>query len=383
MQLVKNILETNMIQSDRLRRLVPAFAKQALKRRLPFADFRSEQLRREAEARFGGAIPFESSYESQYPVLVGIFFDRSYTYAFNVAACRELGVRFKVVDLTANDWVERLRDSGCDGFLVTPPHLLRMLRGLYEERIRVVALDLGIPLCPTYPELYLWESKRRMRDWLIAHDVPHPATWVFLDCDEAMRFCRETSYPVVCKTDFGAASSGIIVVHNRRSAERLVTAAFSKGLLARSTDPRNRESGFVLFQEFVPHDYEWRVVRIGDDFMCRRKVRVGDFASGSGSIGWAEPLPKMLDFARAVTDKGGFTSMSVDMFENTTGRHDSPFLVNELQAIIGFREVDQTDDMGRWRCGKSGEWTFEKGCFHRNALANLRVKMLLQTLETV
>lgn len=377
------LLDTNFIQSESLRRLVPGPLKRALKHRVPYADYRSAQLRREAERRFGGPIPIESDYPSPHRVTLGVFRDNSYTYAFNVKACIDLKVRFKVVDLAANDWIDRVVDSGCDAFLATPSTLLRLWHRMNQERLWVVSHDMERRLCPTFEELYLWESKYRMRDWLDAHEVPHPETWVFFDKEQAMGFCRATEYPVVAKTDSGAASNGIFVLGDQRAAVRLINRAFSEGLLPRSADAREREQGSILFQQYVHHDHEWRVVRIGDDFLCRRKVRLGEFASGSGNIGWAEPLPGMLEFGREVTDAGGFRHIALDIFEDSRAGAADRFLVNELQAIVGFREVPVNENMGRWRRDhRAASWTFEHGCFHQNACANLRVKMLLQDIST-
>lgn len=375
-------LDADLLHSDRLRRLAPAWVKKLVKRRIPYADFRGNQLRREAEGRFGGPIPLASDYDSPYDVRLGIFFDRGYTFAHNVAACRDLRVPFTVIDLAADDWQRRVAESGCGAFLATPDTLRHAWRLLHEERLWTLTRELGKVVCPTFEELFLWESKRRMRDWLMAHDVPHPETRVFFEREAALDFCSESTYPLVCKTDRGAASVGIFVLRDAAAAARLVERAFSDGLLARETDARERESGSILFQEHVPHDYEWRVVRVGDSFLCRRKVRAGDYASGSGEIGWAEPLPGMLEFVRKVTDTGGFRSMSVDLFENTTGRGESPFLVNELQALIGAIKKPNAPDewAGRWLREPGGEWRFEPGFFYDNACANLRVEMLLADL---
>ncbi len=378
------LLRSNLLHSDRLRKLVPGQVKALLKRRIPFADYRVEQLRREAEKRLGGPIPSESNYDSPHDVLLGIFFDNSYTYAFNVAACIELNVRFKVIDLAASDWVRRVVDSGCDAYLATPPTLLGIWRRMHKERLWVVSHDLGKRLCPTFEELYLWESKRRMRDWLVAHDVPHPETWVFFDRGKAMEFCQTTEYPVVAKTDSGAASKGIFVLRGRRAAERLVYRAFGKGILPRFADAREREQGSILFQEYVPHEFEWRIVRIGNDFMCRKKVRVGDYASGSKDIDWARPTPGLLNFVERVTDIQGFRSMALDLFESRVDKSDDSFLVNELQAIFGaiVREGNINEHMGCWRYGAGKEqWLFEPGFFYRNACANLRVRMILDDLD--
>lgn len=378
MQRLKKLLETEIIHSERLRRAVPGPVKRALKRRVPYADYRSEQLRREAERLLGGPIPTESDYDSPHGVTLGIFFDNGYAFASNVAACRELRVKFKVIDIMASDWIQLVRDSGCDTFLATPATLRSLWHRMYEERLWVVVNHLQKCICPSFEELFLWESKRRMHDWLVANDVPHPDTWVFFDRNEALRFCRETRYPVVAKTNSGAAASGIFVLDCRKEAEKLVKKAFAGGILGRSSDPREREDGTIIFQEHVPHDYEWRVVRIGDYFLCRRKVRIGAHASGSGDIGWAEPLPGMLDFARDVTEQGGFTSMAVDLFV-TPEFGNGLFLVNELQTIFGAikQEANLNEHAGRWTILESGRWVFEPGFFYQNACANLRVQMLL------
>lgn len=373
----------SFFQSDRLRRFIPAQIKAIVKKRLDYAEYRSAQLRREARKRLGGSIPSESDYPSPYPFILGIFSDNSYFYTHNIAACRDLSVRFKILDLTAVDWIQQIRNSDCDAFVASPSILLNLWQRLYEERLWVVCNELKKKLCPAFNELFLRESKRRVHDWLEAHDVPHPRTWVFFQKDDAKKFCAMCDYPLICKTNAGAASSGVFVVPQRRSANQLIEKAFSSGLLRRMADARERERGFILFQEYVPHDIEWRVVRVGRHFMCRKKIRRGDFASGSGDIGWEHPLPGMLDFTRHVTDLGGFGNMALDLFENSTGRGKSPFLVNELQPIIGpiKREDNVNEHMGRWSFAlEENRWIFEPGFFYQNGCANLRIQNFLQEM---
>lgn len=379
MEITSKLFQSKVFHSDRIRRFLPTGIKTLLKRQISYADYRSEQLRREAEHMLGGPVPLESDYDSPHTPVFGIFFDNGYTFAFNVAACRDLKVRFKVIDILASDWLHRVADSGCDAFLAAPDTLRGIWRRAYEERLWVVAHDLKKRLCPTFDELYLWESKRRMRDWLVAHDVPHPETWVFFDRKQAMSFCQNTEYPVVAKTDSGATAAGIFVLRDRYAAERLVSLAFGKGILTRFADAREREQGSILFQRYIPHEHEWRIVRIGNDFMCRRKVRIGDYASGSGDIGWAEPLPGMLDFAYQITKAGNFHSMAIDLFENPDPENGPPYLVNELQTLFGpiVRESNVNGHAGRWHFTPDNPiWQFEPGFFYQNACANLRVSML-------
>jgi hypothetical protein len=159
----------------------------------------------------------------------------------------------------------------------------------------------------------------------------------------------------------------------------MVRAAFGRGIVPRVWDHRDRQQGSILFQVFVPHDYEWRIVRIGDDYLCRRKNRIGDFASGSGGIEWAKPDEGVLSFAEEITNRGGFTSMGVDLFVESPGGSKERFLVNELQCLVGAKVLLPSELMGRWR--RDGEaWRFEQGDFYRNACANLRVAHVLRTL---
>jgi glutathione synthase/RimK-type ligase-like ATP-grasp enzyme len=221
-----------------------------------------------------------------------------------------------------------------------------------------------------------------MRDWLVAHGIPHPRTDVFYDREKALAFVNAADYPLVCKTDASAASNGVFVLRDKRAARGMVRDAFGRGLLPRQWDRRDRQRGSILFQTFVPHDHEWRVVRIGDDYLCRMKARVGDFASGSGGIEWAKPTEEMLSFVEEVTTRGGFTSMGVDFFDVCPSGPGKRYLVNELQCLVGAIENEQNrnEHTGKWR-RVNGNWEFEPGFFYQNACANLRVAYVLNELR--
>jgi hypothetical protein len=375
------IATSGFLHSELGRRLAPGWLKRVIKSAIPYAEFRSEQCRREAEELLGGPMSLQSDYASPYSFSIGIIADTSYYFAHHVKACREMSVAYRLVDLSADNWVELVRESGCDAFLASPSTLLTSLRHMFDERLRVLVEDLKRPLCPSYSELWLWESKRRMRDWLVAHGIPHPRTDVFYDREEALAFVDAADYPLVCKTDTSAAAGGVFVLRDRRAAHRMAREAFGRGILPRGWDHRDRQRGSILFQAFVPHDHEWRIVRIGDDYLCRRKVRVGDFASGSGEIGWAKPTEEMLSFVEEVTNRGGFTSMGVDFFVVSPGGPREKFLVNELQCLVGAIEdtTKRNAHTGKWHREGAG-WCYEPGFFYQNAGANLRIAYVLRTL---
>ncbi|MBI5446268.1 MAG: hypothetical protein HY900_34270, partial [Deltaproteobacteria bacterium] len=178
---------------------------------------------------------------------------------------------------------------------------------------------------------------------------------------------------------FGAASSGVQIVRSRAALLRIVRRAFARGVVSGGTDRRDREWGSAILQEYRPDVREWRVVRIGDSFLCRLKERRGDFHSGSGVVGWAKPSEELLDFVQDITDRGGFRSMDVDVFETLDGR----LLVNELQTVFGsIREANLdrgAGNRGRWlREEEKNAWRFEPGEYYRNACANERVRDALE-----
>jgi len=364
-------------------KLIPKKVKDHIKHSFSYANYRSEQLRWEVENTLGWPLPEESDYRSPCELCLGIFKDNSYLYAYNIAACRDLKVGYKVLDMFSPSWMEDILNSEYDAFLATPPTLLDQWHRLFEERLWVIVYELKKRVYPTFEELYLWESKRRMIYWMMAHRIPHPRSWIFLDYDEAVSFCDAIQYPIVLKLNKGASSNGVFILQSRKQARQLVKKLFSVGVVPRSSDKRNKEWGTAIFQEYIPHNREWRIVRIGGSYLCRVKRVVGEFASGSGLVEWAKPLPGMLDFVRNITESSGFRCMSLDIFENPFNDERGPFLVNELQTIVGFREIPETEDTGRWVFDQeTKQWRFEPGVYHQNLLANLRVRDLLSLLIT-
>ena len=315
-------------------------------------------------------------------IRLGIVKEFAHTHASYIGACRDLGVPYKVLDLSGPDWIDIVRGCGCDAFLVSPSCELSVWKQMYDERLRVMAEDLGKTIYPTYKELWFYESKRRMCYWLQAHDMPHPKTWVFYNCDEAMEFARTRELPIVFKSDFGSAASGVRVFRSRGSLMRWIKRCFRKGTTRRDEDPRDRSWGSVLLQEYLSDAREWRVIRLGDSYLGYEKLKKGDFHSGSHAWRYGRPSGELLEFARSVTDRGPFTSMAVDVFIPAEGR----YLVNELQAVFGVFGsepqcmVDGKAGRMRWD-SETSSWQFQEGAFAGNKCHNLRVQTLLQQMN--
>jgi len=321
-----------------------------------------------------------STYPPKVDVTLGIIKEFTHAHRWYVGACRDLGVPYKLLDIFGPDWINVVQNSGCDAFLVRPSAHFTIWKQMYDERLRVMAQDLGKIIYPTYDELWFYESKRRMHYWLEANKVPHPRTWVFYDRRQALDFCRTVELPIVFKADLGSGASGVKIFRNRLALRRFVNRCFKKGMVRRDADPRDRQWGCVLLQEYLADAAEWRMIRLGKYFFGHQKLKKGDFHSGSGRFRWADPPKALLDFTYELTEQGHFTSMNLDIFETPDGR----YLVNELQSVFGTKRPYQmvvNGKPGRYiRDEASGTWWFDEGIFCQNGCCNLRVEDLLSRL---
>ncbi|MCC5849011.1 MAG: hypothetical protein JJU29_13070 [Verrucomicrobia bacterium] len=318
-------------------------------------------------AQMHGLTPFAS-------LFVGILTEPFHHHWPYIAACRELGVSYRLVNIMGDDWREALRESACDAFLVWPAMGYRPFRKLFDIRLREMEESLGLTVYPRYAETRLYEDKVRTAAWLRENDIPHPATRVFEREEDARTYAESAPLPLLVKTRLGAMASGVWIVRERSQLVRLIRKAFGKGLLADYRHRSEREKGFILLQEYLPVVSEWRLVRIGDSYFGHKKGKSGDFHSGSGLVDWTPPETRHLDFLHQVTETGKFRSMAVDTFETPDGK----LWVNELQTVFSAKaSVHQTKvdgKPGRFVRGVDGSWTFEPGDFARNACCNLRIQ---------
>jgi hypothetical protein len=322
-------------------------------------------------------------------------------------------VSYKIIDLTRSDWLDRACGEDFDCFLTRPPASSSLFKQLYDERLHILHRVLERNIYPSLEEILIYENKRLLAYWLKANQIPHPATWVYYHKDEALEFAGKCELPVVAKTAIGASGSGVKIIKDREGLERYVERAFSPKGIARRWGPnlrkvdlgrrflnrlkdipgsaayfrgkyvssrRDRQTMFVLFQEYVKCDFEWRAVRIGDSYFAHQKVRSrGEMFSGTSRVEWERPSPKLLDFVRSVCDKRNFLSQAVDIFESGKGG----FLVNELQCFFGSRNPHQMIVDGRpgRYVFKDSRWVFEEGDFNTNNSFDLRLDHVIRLLQ--
>jgi glutathione synthase/RimK-type ligase-like ATP-grasp enzyme len=326
-------------------------------------------------------------------------------------ACETFAVDYKIIDLIRNQWLDFVNGDRVDCFLACPAGLTSRFKQLYDERLNIISKVLGLNVFPAYEAVVLHENKRFLSDWLKANRLPHPRTDVFYYKEEALGFTRTARYPIVAKTVLGASGSGVKVLRDVRSAEAYINRAFSgKGISPRVgpnlkmgnlwgrlkrvvRDPahlnrrlgvyksvfQDPQRGFVLFQEYVPHEFEWRAVRIGNSYFAHKKIKVGDKCSGTKGIDYVDPPKKLLNFVKNVCENHHFDNMAVDLFDDGEGG----YLINEMQTMFGHVQehiLEVNGRPGRYLF-KNNRWIFEEGLFNANESYDLRLGHVLGQLK--
>ncbi len=329
------------------------------------------------------------------------------------AVCRERAnqLTFTTIDLTKSDWLAQFKKHKFDGLLAIPPAQSTAFKTLYDERIGILHQVFDIPVYPSMEEIMIYENKKYFSYWAVANQIPHPDTQVYYHETEAIESLQQATFPVVAKTSIGASGRGVSILKSKQEVIDYIKLTFSGEGANRSVGPKWRKKGFVgrvikkmlnpkafkaklkqyqnvrndiqkdfvIFQEFIPHDYEWRCVRIGESFFAHKKLVEGEKASGSLLKGYDNPPLALLDFVKEVTDEKGFYSQAVDIFEAPDGR----YLINEMQCIFGQSDPYQMkvdNEVGRY-VYQNGRWVFEKGDFNRFESYLLRIDHFISLLK--
>lgn len=326
-------------------------------------------------------------------------------------ACQKLNIDYEVIDITSNNWLTVIRNNQFNFFLLKPPGNFERTKKLYDERVYIISEVLNYQTFPSYKECYIYENKKLLTDFLNALRLPHPATTVFYNKSEAFNFLGQANYPIVAKTSIGGSGSGVQILKTPRQGKKYVSQAFSgKGIRRRSGPNRalstptgrikkaiysphyflkkikkyyaifkEKEKGYVIFQSYIPHEFEWRMVKIGPSFFGHRKVKHGEKASGSKEIDYTPPPEKLLDFTRNLCADLNFNFMAIDLFEDGKGN----FLINELQTIFGHVQdyiLEVNGQPGRFTY-TDNRWNFEPGDFNSNESYDLRLKTAIDLYQ--
>jgi len=327
-----------------------------------------------------------------------------------IKACEKYSnfVDYYVIDLFATDWIEQIEPNNPNVLVAKPSGQNSFFKNVYDEKVRILSEELGYDIYPSPKEIYFYENKRYLSFWLEANKIPHPSTNILFSQKAVDVFIdKNKKFPVVAKTNIGAAGSGVKILNNKQEVRKYSSKVFSgkgapkrcgpnfkkKGIIKRGlkylvspnrinaqiksyiSRKRDKQTNFVLFQEYIPHTYEWRVVRIGDSFFAHKKVKKGDMASGTIEKVYDNPTLKLFDFVKKITDKHQLFSQAIDLFE-----FQNSYYINEMQCIFGQSDPFQmkiNGKIGRY-VWKNGEWVFEEGDFNSNKSYDLRLRYLLR-----
>jgi len=317
-------------------------------------------------------------------------------------------IDYEVFDLTVKTWLDDINAYSPDFLLLKPSGKTSLYRSLYQERLEILVTNLKYKSLPSLEEVRIYENKRYFAYWAEANKLPHPKTHVYYHQSEALKAVTSMILPLVGKINIGASGNGVQILHTKDQVKKYIKKAFSVGLVSRTgpklsdgkliqrawqkfTHPKeliNRlrtyrdiamdsQKGFIILQEFIKHDYEWRAVRIGDSYFAHKKMVSNEKASGTLKKEYGAPPTELLDFVRRLTDRFGFTSVAVDIFEPAQGQ----YLINEIQCIFGQSDPHQMvidGNPGRYLF-KNEQWLFEKGNFNSNASYDLRLKTAIES----
>ena len=318
---------------------------------------------------------------------------------------------YSTVDITSNNWLKEITTLKPDCLLACPEILSVGIKNLYDERLFILNQVLKYPIHPSYKEVMIYENKRLLASWLQSVGINSPATSIFYHKEEAEHYIRSASFPIVAKVNLSTSGGGVVFLHDKKQAYNYLNRAFegkgiSKrwgpnfaqvGLLKRCLQYlfnyrglKNRinvyrikksevQKGFVIFQEYITHTYEWRVVRIGDSFFAHKKIKIKEKASGTKKKEYCNPPLDLLTFVKGLTDQHGLYSEAIDIFEV----ENRGYLVNEIHCFFGQSDPYQMlvdGKPGRYRF-ENGAWVFEEGDFNKNGSFNLRVEYLLKLFE--
>jgi hypothetical protein len=326
---------------------------------------------REEFAGFRGHPSEALDVASPYTVAAGIVRGFGDEHLPIVAACVELGVRYRVVDITRAAWLARLGSFRPDLWLAVSSPFNSAIKAMYDERLSALELLTGMRLYPDARALQIYENKVRMHYWFAGNNIPHTKTWVLHDEVSALEFFNGAEYPLIFKPVIGSGSTNIRILRGVREGRRIARECFRKGFWYWQKGRYERQQGVCLVQEFLPDIKEWRLLRIGDSWFGHQKGKRGDFHSGSDIVVWEPPPERLLNFAETVCQKGDFRAMNLDVFETPDGN----YLVNEMQAIWGAYRPFQMLVQGRpGRFLRRGQaWLFDEGIFCQNRCWTLRV----------
>lgn len=157
-----------------------------------------------------------------------------------------------------------------------------------------------------------------------------PETWIFTDPLEADEFASRATFPLVSKSSVGSASKNVRILRSLDDALAEIALVFGDGMpVSAGAGNDAKQRGYVLWQQFIPHDVTFRVTRVGDKFHCYMRYNYDDRPVAAPSRvkqtrpegplsfhqGFDGPVPgeSLASFAKRFTDAAGTKWCAMDI----------------------------------------------------------------------
>lgn len=217
----------------------------------------------------------------------------------------------------------------------------------------IIEKDLKIQVFPNQKTCWHFDDKIKQYYLAILNNIPFIECFIFWDKRKALEWASITDFPIVFKLKGGAGSSNVLLLKDKRHADRLIKKLFGRGIknnkipgfsttkfhdlksiirswgypiyaILKKKEYRlfwNKHKNYALFQKFLPNNvFDTRVTIIGSyAYAFRRFVRKNDFrASGSGLIDYDinQIDKRCIKIAFETSHKMGFQSMAYDFLFN-------------------------------------------------------------------
>ncbi len=236
-----------------------------------------------------------------------------------ISYCLQHEIDYKLVNCYDTNIISQLTD--CDILMWHHNHL-KYQDQIFAKQLLFSLQQAGKKVFPDFNTGWHFDDKIGQKYLFEALGLPMVNTYLFYSKEEADMWINNMVFPKVFKLRAGAGSNNVLLVGDRKKAQKLINKAFGKGF--KMYDPVSNlkerwrlykmgkkpfssiikgiirfvyppeyarmsanEKGYIYFQDYFPHnDSDTRVVVISDKaFAIKRLVRENDFrASGSGFI---------------------------------------------------------------------------------------------------
>jgi glutathione synthase/RimK-type ligase-like ATP-grasp enzyme len=263
---------------------------------------------------------------------VAIVKDRTEFWPLFKTEFEKYGYSVKLIDIWNHKEQVQLLNESFDGFVWRAKHNPK-IKNLAKRFIYLLNIEFKIPTYPDWYSYWHYDDKIAQSYLMRKHKISTPNTYVFYDKEEALTFATETEYPIIYKCPFGAGSSNVGILKNKKAAKAYIKKIFSRGV--ESYFKNEIQKDYVYFQEFLHNnDGDYKVICYGSDniqVIYRENRKDIPLASGGGNIKIVPCDEDLLNFTHKINIQLGYHEMSYDLMK----KDKTDWVITELGIIYG------------------------------------------------